>query len=716
MKKCGAVKEVVQAVKYIRKKILAMLAMTAILCSFAGFAAYGNEEDPSAFTKEEIQLINEKRTWKVGYVCDRKPISFQGEDGELAGTTRYLLDRIAETGGLQFDYVPLPAGEITYDYLLKNGFDLVTSVEYNKENQNARGILMSDPYLSSRKVIVAREGLKFKSDGHFTVAISTGSQTIRKVISAQFPNFKLVDYPDMESCLDAVNRGDADLIIQNQYVVEYWLYKPIYHDLIVIPMLEMEDQLCCSAVVPLEETAGPAEQWQEKETLISIINKSIRQIPDGEVAGDIIASTAENMYEFTLGDFLYQYRYMMIVLAVALVLMGILVFVAIRSRIRSINARADAKAKGEFLSTMSHEIRTPLNGLISLNYLMSQNVDDREKITNYLRQSSTVSQYLLSLVNNVLDMSKFQEGEVELEQKPVDIGLLLATVESVEKAGMEAKHIDFRTDTELSCPVIMGDAVRIQQVVINLLDNARKYVEQGGSVQLKVRQSRQDSGRIRTEIQVSDNGCGISEEFQKKIFSPFTQERNTVSKGNQGTGLGLAICALLAERMDGSMSVKSKPGKGSCFTFVFSSEPVSDQTKENSLSESAGASRSPEKSARVLIAEDNELNGQILKELLEGEGYQVSLVENGREALETFQASAPGEYGVILMDLMMPEMNGFDAARAIRALNRDDASSVRIFASTANTLPEDREKAFASGMNDFIAKPIDMRELISKLR
>ncbi len=670
--------------------------------------AAGRQESP--FTEEERAYIEKGETLKVGYVCDRRPVSFQGEDGELAGISRYIFDRIAELSGLQFDYVALPAGDITYDYLQGEGFDLVTSVEYNKENQAARGILMSDPYLSSRKVVVAKEGLVFHPDASFKVALSTGSQTIRKVIVGQFPNFEMVDYPSMEACLDAVSRGEADLLIQNQYVVEYWLYKPIYHDLLTIPLMEMEDQLCFSAVTPLEPDPALTE---EQELLISVINKSIAMMSDGEVANYVVAATLENMYEYTLEDFVYQYRYMLLILGFAFILICVLLYMMIRTRFWAYKAQAEAKAKSNFLSAMSHEIRTPLNGLISLQYLMSQNVEDSRKVAGYLQQSSVVAQYLLSQVNNVLDMARLQEGELELERKPVNLELLFAAVEALQRQEMEKKHIDFQVDAQLPYSGILGDGVRIQQILIHLLDNARKYTDKGGRVTVTVRQSKNPQGEILTQVQVEDNGCGMGEAFQKKIFLPFTQERTTVSQGNQGVGLGLAICSLLAERMGGKLSVESRPQEGSRFTFEFTGSPVAVQEEDGrDREDGAGTSDTP----RILVVEDNELNGQLLVEMLEGEGFQALHVENGKKAVEAFQASAPGEYGVILMDLLMPEMNGFEAARVIRSLDRPDAQTVRIFASTANTLQEDRNKAFQSGMNDFIEKPINIRELLKKLR
>lgn len=703
--------------KFFCKKIYAAALILAVMI-FANCAGVFAEAEnkklvrEDIFTQEELEYIESCGTLKVGYVQDRMPVSFKDENGELAGISREIFDRIAEISGLDLEYVAIPEGNVTYTVLLDMGLDLITSVEYNEENQKARGILISDPYLSRRKVIVAREGFQFDADDHCTVAISTGSQTLKKVLSGYYPNYELVDYPSIVDCFDAVNNGEADLLIQNQYIVEHWLYKPLYDKLKLFPIIDFDDKLCFSAVTPLEKTDD--EIWHEKEMQISIINKSIAQISTAEISGFIITSMMENKYEFTFADLIYQYRYTFIVIGVAVVLICIMIHVNIKTRLRSVHDRADAKAKGDFLSAMSHEIRTPLNGLIGLNYMMEQNLDDKKKMSDYLKQSSSVAQYLLSLVNNILDMSKIQENKMEFEHKPVDLSALLTTVETMEKSGMSDKKIDFRIENKLEYPAVFGDEMRIQQILVNMLDNARKYTPEGGKVTLKAVQEKTSDNEIRTTITVTDNGQGMSEEFQQRIFDPFTQERSTVSMGNQGTGLGMAICSLLAKSMGGSLSVQSRIGEGSTFTFVFTGEPAELSEVLPAPEKSANSAQTAEK-PHILIAEDNELNGQILVEILTQCGYTVAHATDGKKAVEVFEASEVGEYGIILMDLLMPEMNGYEASMAIRSLERDDASTVKIIACTANSFKEDRDKAMESGMNDFIAKPIDIKLLLGKL-
>ncbi len=690
---------------------LSVLVLVFVLLFYAAVPQVRAESKQSVLTltSEEKNYISSHKSLKIGYVQDRIPVSFSDKNGELAGISRYIFDHVSELCGIKFDYVPLPGGDITYDYLLSEGLDLVSSVEYNKENQKARGILISNPYLSSRKVVVARDGLEFSYDANLSVAISTGSQTIRKVMSESYPNFKLVDYPSISDCFDAVNSGKADLMIQNQYVVEYWISKPIYDKLKVIPVLGLDDQLCFSAVVAFGKSSGPAEK--DGRILINILNKAIGSINEDEVGSYTIQAIMENQYQFSLTDFLYRYRYVVSALVVAVFVIVLLTILLVRQHIKFAENKADAKVKSHFLSAMSHEIRTPLNGLIGLNYLISQKLDDKERVREYLRQSTVTTNYLLSLVNDMLDMSNLQTQNIELVTNPVELELLLNTVNSITKNAMSEKKLVYNVSSEIKWPCVIGDEVRIQQVLLNLLDNARKFTPKGGKVDLSLKQEMKDNGKVLTTFTVSDTGRGMSEEFQKRIFDAFAQELDTVSKGNQGTGLGLPISRRLALLMGGDLTFVSRKGEGSSFTFTFTAQPTELPQKDvevqtNNLSH---------KNNRVLVAEDNELNGEIIIELLNDVGFEADLAENGKIAFRMFNDSEPGTYGVILMDLLMPEMDGFETTKAIRALDRQDAKTVHIFACTANTSSEDRAKARESGMDDFIAKPVDIKELLKKI-
>ncbi len=691
------------------KRLFAAMFIFVLIMGSSAAEVCADKQTALDLTSEEREFLTSHDTLRVGYVQDRVPVSFSDENGELAGISRYIFDRVSEICGVKFEYIPLPAGDVTYDYITEQKLDLVTSVEYNEENQNARGILISNPYFSSRKVVVSKGDLDFRYDADLSVAISTGSQTLRKVLGKTYPNFELKDYGSIPECFDAVKTGDADLMIQNQYVVEYWFAKPKYEKLKVIPVIGLDDKLCFSAVVAIDSTDGGLSK-QDGLTLIDILNKAIASMTEDEVSNYTIQAIMETQYQYTIEDFLSRYRYAVGIFIVSFIVIMILAMLLIRQRLRFAESNAESKAKEEFLNTMSHEIRTPLNGLVGLNSLMQQNLDDKVKLDEYLSQSTVTTKYLLSLVNDILDTSKLQAEKLELVLRPITLGKMLEDINSLVQNSMSDKGLNYNVKADIICPVVMGDEVRIQQVLLNLLDNARKFTSKGGFVDLILSQEIQDDNKVFTTVKVKDTGKGMSEEFQKHIFDVFAQERDTVSKGNQGTGLGLSISQRLAMLMGGSLTCESKKGKGSTFTFTFLADAVNKpESDANSIKETGNGH------PRILVAEDNELNGEIIIELLHGSGFEAELAENGKKAYDMFKASAPGTYGVILMDILMPVMNGFEATKAIRELDRPDAKTVRIFACTANSFSEDREQALESGMDEFITKPVDINELIRKL-
>ncbi len=688
--------------------VAAAVVLTGSLAGNAQVQAAAAVQEPE-FTDEERQFIESCGSWKVGYVTDRVPISFQEETtGELCGVSRQIFDRIEELSGLDFEYAPLPGGSVTYDLLREGGFDLVTNVEYNEENKNARGILISQPYLNTRKVIVGRSDVVFDQSQKLQIAVAMGSQTLKKVIAEQFPNFEIVDYNTIGDCFEAVFDGDVDVLMQNQFVAEYWMSRAKYEKLKVIPVVGLADQLCFSAVTPIGEP--DSQETQQKETLISIIDKTIACISEEEVNTYLIESTMSHQYTYKLDDILYRYRYAVRISVFALVVLSVLVVLILRYRLKTLAARAEAEAKGRFLSAMSHELKTPINGMAGLNQLMAQNLDDGERMRDYLEQSALTTRYLLSLVNDILDMSQLQDNETVIEKKSFLLPLVLATAESIERIRIERKQMTFTVEADVPCPRLLGDELRVQQVLLNLLDNAHKFTPEGGSITLRVSQKK-NADAVLTQIEVADTGCGMSEEFQKKIFDSFTQELESVSKGNQGTGLGMAISWRLAKLMGGDLTVQSAVGKGSCFTFTF----LAREDRQGAESPAKEADKKPKDQVHILVAEDNELNAEIMLELLHEAGYSASLAGNGQKAVELFAASEPGWFSYILMDLLMPVKDGFEAAEEIRRLHRPDAKTVKIYACTANDMQGERERAVESGMDGFLAKPVDLKDLLALL-
>lgn len=378
-----------------------------------------------------------------------------------------------------------------------------------------------------------------------------------------------------------------------------------------------------------------------------------------------------------------------IMLGVVVVVLCLMMLVIIRISVVSRTAKAEAKSRGDFLSSMSHEIRTPLNGIIGLNHLMQENTQNPEKLEEYLTKSDSTAKYLLSLVNDILDMSKLQAGKIE---------------------------------TEILWSDIIGDETRIEQILMNILGNAVKFTQKDGSITMRVFQVREKSSRVITVYEIEDTGCGMSEEFQKIIFDLFSQEHNNVSRGTHGTGLGMAISFLLAKQMDGTLSVQSKLGIGSCFTFRLPAEiadGVQDTNRKNyAVPEAVDIVQdtAPEREkVKILVTEDNELNAEILLEILKNAGFSAVRANDGGQAVDIFEASSLHEFGIILMDVQMPVLNGYEATKVIRAMNRSDAKTVIIYACTDNTFKDDQVKDLESGMNGFIAKPIDVDKLMQKL-
>lgn len=467
-----------------------------------------------------------------------------------------------------------------------------------------------------------------------------------------------------------------------------------------------------------KELEGLAARLNQKESFLERFNYTghktqvVSFVPISGTSWSIVLTVPEVVFNEQTQQFVVLTGVMLAVVVLVLCIMMLLI---IRSLVASSISKAEARARGEFLSSMSHEIRTPLNGIVGLNHLMQQNIDDPEKLEEYLGKSASTAKYLLSLVNDILDMSKLQAGKMELVLNPFSVHELVSALESIMHGRMDDKDICFQIETDIQSPNIIGDEMRIEQILINILGNAVKFTPREGSITLRVRQSAAEAGRVRTIFEVEDTGCGMSEEFQRVIFDAFSQEHSTITRGMQGTGLGMSISSLLAEQMGGTLSVRSKLGEGSCFTFALEAD-ITDEVRSSAaliaaMPDETGESRH----LNILVAEDNELNAEILLELLKAAGFSVTHAADGGQVVELFRASAPYAFDVILMDVQMPVRSGYEATKIIRALNRPDAKTVLIYACTANTFKEDQDRAMDSGMDGFIAKPIDVNKLMQQL-
>ena len=380
----------------------------------------------------------------------------------------------------------------------------------------------------------------------------------------------------------------------------------------------------------------------------------------------------------------------------------------------------ESQSKTTFLSRMSHEIRTPMNGIIGMVTLAEGKLEQEHPAMQYLGKVDELSDHLLSLINDILDMSRIEAGKVELEQKAFSLCGLGERLYNMFAKNLKERGIYYAVDYEdLTVDYVIGDELRISQIIINFLSNAVKFTEKG-EITVTFRQMMQRDGMVDLMVCVHDTGIGMSTEFVNRIFRPFEQEGIDISKKYGGTGLGMAITDQLVKLMGGEIVVKSEIGKGSDFT-VFLHLPEASKTDRDEQMIKSEEEIHTEKDAytfrgrRILMAEDNEVNAMIGQEILQDMGAEVEIAENGQEAVDAFRIHPEGYYDFILMDVQMPVMDGRKAARTIRAMDREDAGTILIFALSADAFVEDERLSAESGMNGHFAKPIDFAMLEQKV-
>ena len=384
-------------------------------------------------------------------------------------------------------------------------------------------------------------------------------------------------------------------------------------------------------------------------------------------------------------------------------------------------------AKTDFVSRISHDIRTPISAITSMTMFAKEDIDDREKLSDDLEKIEASNTFLLSLINDILDISKIDSGKIELYPEPYIYRDFEKKLTDMFSPLCEQKKLRFTIETEgLSGYGVMVDKIRFNQVALNLLSNAVKYTPEGGSITFRISDQPQEnaSGSDRGEhltrltYTVQDTGIGMSEEFQKTMFEEFTREHNLYHKNNasSGSGLGLAIVKRIVSLMDGTISVKSAPGEGSAFTVIFVLPEVGRRQMEaEEMHREEETDQTAPLSGKILLAEDNEINTEIAVRILESMGLQVVHAENGEKAASLFEMSYVGEYAAILMDIQMPVMNGYEAAEKIRHMDRDDAGTIPMIAMTADAFTEALEHSRQAGMDDYIVKPIDIVRLRNTL-
>lgn len=388
-------------------------------------------------------------------------------------------------------------------------------------------------------------------------------------------------------------------------------------------------------------------------------------------------------------------------------------------RIRTEHERDDAlhanRAKSAFLFNISHDIRTPMNAIIGFTTVARKYMDRPTELEDCLDKIEISSSHLLELINNILDMSQIESGQLKLEERPCNLRDQLETVVEMFSTQMAEKKIVFSEEISIKNEVVYADALNFRRIFLNILGNAVRFTKEDGKILLKVTQQEQKEEAVTYEFMVRDTGIGMSAEFMQRMFDTFEREMQTVESSDRGTGLGLAITKNLVELMGGTITAESKKAVGTTFTLHLTFRKVEDGGIPESRSEriTPGSYTDTHFTGyRLLVAEDNELNREIVKELLMDAGFEVEIAHDGSEAVKAVKNHAPGYYNLVLMDIQMPVMNGYEATEEIRAMDREDAKSLPIVALSANAMDEDRRKSAQSGMNAHVAKPIDLSELL----
>ena len=665
----------------------------------------------------DLEYVNERKTITVAvpenwYPLYCKETPLKNHTGIMAD----VLDEIKSFTGLRFSYV-YAKNYADAIRLIQQGDADILGFFLGDENDAAQlGLALSASYVSANNIIVRNKACSYPAPG--LVGALVENQRLPSGISVE----KIRFYPSIKEALFAVNNGEADFIYGLSSRMEQDILR--YHFTNLAPVTLVNDQSTISFALPI-----PVDP-----DLLTILNKAINNLSESErtvIRNRNLESIGVS--EFSLTDFIYAnpLQFMFIVMFVLSVLFTALLL-AIGARMKATVIQGNLKraeaanlAKSEFLSRMSHEIRTPMNGIVGMSTIAMQNIDNTDKIKDCLEKVIMSSKHLLALINDVLDMSKIESGKVELRHESFNFRAFLQDFENLYGEQAKSKGISYETVLASDLEVqIIGDSLRLNQVLSNLLSNALKFTPAKGIIKLRVSKTGEDQENVYLRFEVIDTGCGIAEENYDKIFESFEQENVDVTYKYGGTGLGLSIVKRFTQLMGGGIHVTSVQGSGSTFTVDLPFGKIKESGKPTRFSDIDGRSDLARdcyvidydfKGKRILLVEDNELNREIAEELIGATGASVESAEDGVQAVEMFKESAEGYYDLILMDVQMPHMDGYEATRCIRALGRSDAQKVPIFAMTANAFAEDVQKSREAGMNAHISKPLDIRAVYKQM-
>ncbi len=663
-------------------------------------------------TSEEIEylqkLIASDDEITVGCQVRFYPICFYNEvDKEFQGVTLDVLEEISKVSGLKFK----PGNDLSVTWKeIMQLFDTgeITMVQgFEKNEERMSKYLFSAPYSESSYALItldSYQSIGFQQLMSIKVGTIEGSAAER-YFTTWFGSRNQKSYNTVVEVFKALDSGEIDAFVETEYSL--------------LSKINFEQKsgykLNLSFGYPTKLYFGFN---QKDEMLCSIISKAEKYVDT-----DFINAKWKNKsFDYTTKLNEQRSRFMQIIINLLIIVLSLVIIiifnlsrkkkrlkVLVEERTSELARALDAKS--EFLAKMSHEIRTPLNVITGITYIIQQQINDKEKSLEMLEKIQTSSEHLVSIVNDILDMAKIDAGSMELSEENFELYDDIISVTQMLEAKSEEKGINIIVNAQSTKDTyIMADKRRLNQVIVNLLSNAIKFSPENSKVFLDIDIVKDNETAI-LKFSVEDSGIGMSKEQQERLFIPFSQADASISQKYGGTGLGLSISQHIVKAMGGEIFVESELNKGSKFFFEIKVKMVDKSTDEKIIDVNMDLSN-----LNVLIVEDIEINRMIIKELLSSTGANIIEAVNGEEAVSIFAESTQGYFSIILMDIQMPIMNGYQATMTIRALDREDAKEVTICAMTADAYKEDIEKAKAVGMDHHISKPINIRELVEFLK
>ena len=675
-------------------------------------------------TGEEKAWLKEHGAIKMGFLTSDSGVStFDPATGEFTGVITDYIQFAADCLGnqeLEFQLVGYDSKEAELDALKSGEIDMIFHFDQSPNLAEEYHFACTNTTWTSNLMAVTNQQ-HFNENNVNRIAVPQNKLSLKKYLAFYYPQWEIVDCDTQEDAAKLVKDGQADCFVtgissENKYSKKYSFYS--------VPLLNPVKS--CFAV-----NSG-------NRSLLSILNKTIKAMPVNMLAG-ALAMYKSSARKVTLSDFIKDNFFMALLvssIAVAAILLTILKLLwkarkaeaaarkaandtqELNAKLQVAVEKAESanRAKSTFLFNMSHDIRTPMNAIIGYADLASRHLDDPAKLKNYMENIQVCGQNLLMLLNNVLDLARIENDKTEMEYSVSDIEKDFRNCVAMFRNQADSKGQTLMVTTQLQYPYIYADIPHLTEICTNLVSNAVKYTGAGGTIRCNVTQKPgEKEGWCDTVITVADNGIGMSQEFQKHIFEPFERERTSTVSKVEGSGIGIGIVKKLVGLMGGTVAVESRIGVGSKFTVTIPCR-IALQEEAQAKREINPSNQKCLCGTRILLTEDNDLNAEIATELLQEEGCTVDRAKDGVECVDMLEKAANGTYQLILMDIQMPVMNGYDAARKIRGLDDPQKANIPIIAMTANAFTEDRQVALDAGMNDHIAKPINMNVLVPTLR